>query len=236
MDGHIAILGIHANGDPVAVFFQHPGGKVKIRHRHAAQDAAAHAEGEVFFNALLGADAAAHLNIQAALLCQRGNGIVVGKSAVLRAVQIDDVQVFCPRSQKLPRLCAGVLAVDGHAVIVTLGQAHHLAAAQVNGWKQLHRKTPFTFKMVFGLASSPSPSTRTARVHLSQRERPWQYDKVSGFAKGSHFGGAGIASAMTERASCLTVPQTPSRSSVRCLRSFPGGTGCHTPCPPAPHR
>ena len=114
---------------------QHPGGEVKIRHGHAAEDAAAHAEREVFFNALLGADATAHLNVQTALLCQRGNGIVIGKGAVLCAVQIDDVKVFCTRGKELARLRAGVLAVDGHAVVVALRQAHHFAAPQVNGWK-----------------------------------------------------------------------------------------------------
>ena len=36
---------------------------------------------------------------------------------------------------------------------------------------------------------SPSPS-RLTPCHLSQRERLWQYDKVSDFAKGSPFGGA----------------------------------------------
>ena len=39
--------------------------------------------------------------------------------------------------------------------------------------------------------------------------------------------------ALTER---VIAPQTPSRSVVRYPRSFPGGTGCHTPCPPAPRR
>ena len=34
-------------------------------------------------------------------------------------------------------------------------------------------------------------SVIATRCHLSQRERPWQYGKVSGFAKGSPFGGAG---------------------------------------------
>ena len=135
MDGHIAVLSVHAHGNFIAVFLQHPGGKGKIRHRHAAQNAAAHAEGKVCFNAFLGADAAAHLNVQTALLCQRGNGIIVGKGAVLCAVQIDDVQIFGPRCKELPRLCAGVLAVDGHAAVVALRQAHHLAAPQVNGWK-----------------------------------------------------------------------------------------------------
>ena len=52
MDGHIAVLCVHAHGNFIAVFFQHPGGKGKIRHRHAAQDAAAHAEGKICFNAL----------------------------------------------------------------------------------------------------------------------------------------------------------------------------------------
>ena len=39
--------------------------------------------------------------------------------------------------------------------------------------------------------SSKAHIVIAARCHLSQRERPWQYGKVSGFAKGSPFGGAG---------------------------------------------
>ena len=41
-------------------------------------------------------------------------------------------------------------------------------------------------RIVSGLALS----VIAAQCHLSQRERPWQYGKVSGFAKGSPFGGA----------------------------------------------
>ena len=33
-------------------------------------------------------------------------------------------------------------------------------------------------------------SVFAAQIHLSQRERLWQYGKASGFAKGSPFGGA----------------------------------------------
>ena len=135
MDGNIAVLGIHAHGDLIAVFLQHPGGKGKICHRHAAQNAAPHPEGKVFFNALLGADAAAYLDVQTALLCQRGNGIVVGKGAVLGTVQVHHMKIFCPGGHKAACLCAGVLPVNGHAVVVALCQAHHLPAAQVNGWK-----------------------------------------------------------------------------------------------------
>ena len=135
MDGHITVLCVHTHGNFIAVFLQHPGGKVKIRHRHAAQNAAPHPEGKVFFNALLRADAAAHLNVQTALLCQRGNGIIVGKGAVLCAVQIDDVQIFGTRREELPRLGTGILAVDGHAVVVALRQPDDLAAPQVNGRK-----------------------------------------------------------------------------------------------------
>ena len=42
-------------------------------------------------------------------------------------------------------------------------------------------------------------SVIAARCHLSQREWPWQYGKVSGFARGSPFGGAGALA--PERAS-----------------------------------
>ena len=63
MDGNKAIFGVHAHRDLIAVLLQHPGRELKIRHGHAAQDAAPHAEGEIFFDPLLGADAAAHLDV-----------------------------------------------------------------------------------------------------------------------------------------------------------------------------
>ena len=85
--------------------------------------------------ALLGADAAAYLDVQTALLCQRGNGVVVGKGAVLGTVQVHYMKIFCPGGHKAACLCAGVLPVNGHAVVVALCQAHHLPTAQVNGWK-----------------------------------------------------------------------------------------------------
>ena len=135
MDRHIAVLGVHAHGYFVAILFQHPCREVKIRHCHTAEDAPAHAQREVFFNALFGADAAAYFDIQTALLCQRGDGVVIGKGSVLCAVQIDDVEVFCPGFEKSPRLGAGVFAVDGHPVVIALRQAHDFADPQVNGWE-----------------------------------------------------------------------------------------------------
>ena len=135
MDGNKSIFGIHPHGDPFAVALQHSGREIKIRHGHAAQDAATHTQRKVFFNALLRADAAAHLNVQAPLLCQRGNGSVVGKGAVLCAVQIHNVEIPGPGLHKLPGLCAGVLPVNGHTVIISLRQADNFAAPQVNGWE-----------------------------------------------------------------------------------------------------
>ena len=57
VDGNKAIFCVHAHRDLIAVLLQHPGRELKIRHGHAAQDAAPHAEGEIFFDPLLGADA-----------------------------------------------------------------------------------------------------------------------------------------------------------------------------------
>ena len=37
------------------------------------------------------------------------------------------------------------------------------------------------------MGSGLALSVIATRCHLSQRERPWQYGKVSGFAKGSPF-------------------------------------------------
>lgn len=69
------------------------------------------------------------------LAAQCGNGVVVGKGAVLGTVQVHHMKIFCPGGHKAACLCAGVLSVNGHAVVVALCQAHHLPAAQVNGWK-----------------------------------------------------------------------------------------------------
>ncbi len=138
MDGNKAIFGVHAHRDLIAVLLQHPGRERKIRHGHAAQDAAPHAEGEIFFDPLLGADAATHLDVQAALLCQRGNGVIVGEGTVFCAVQIDNVEIFCPCGHKLPRLGAGVGAVDGHFIVIALGQADDLTIPQVNGGIEFH--------------------------------------------------------------------------------------------------
>ena len=92
-------------------------------------------QGKTVILALLRADAAAHLDIQAPLLCQRGNGSVVGKGAVLCAVQIHNVEIPGPGLHKLPGLCTGVLPVNGHTVIISLRQADNFAASQVNGWE-----------------------------------------------------------------------------------------------------
>ena len=63
----------------------------------------------------------------------------------------------------------------------------------------LSRTLPFSILalsvIAFAMPHSPfcrcaTSSPRPGEV-FPQRERPWQYGKVSGFAKGSHFGGAG---------------------------------------------
>ena len=53
------------------------------------------------------------------------------------------------------------------------------------------RKTDVVSFGCQGHFSGLALSVIATRCHLSQRERPWQYGKVSGFAKGSPFGGAG---------------------------------------------
>ena len=87
----------------------------------------AHAERQIRLDPLFGADAATDFNVQAALFCQRGDGLVVGKGAVLGTVQIHDMEIFCPGLQELPRLGTGVFAVDGHPVVVALCQADDLS-------------------------------------------------------------------------------------------------------------
>ena len=90
---------------------------------------------QILADALLRADAAAHLKVQAALLCQRGNGSVVRKGAVPCAVQIHNVEIPGPGLHKLPGLCAGVVPVNSHTVVISLRQADNFAASQVNGWE-----------------------------------------------------------------------------------------------------
>mgnify|MGYP006924779426 CR=1 FL=1 len=74
-----------------------------------------------------------HLDVQAALLCQCGNGVIVGEGAVFCAVQIDDMEMLGPRGHKLPRLGAGIGTVDSHFIVIALGQADDLTIPQVNG-------------------------------------------------------------------------------------------------------
>ena len=64
---------------------------------------------------------------------------------------------------------------------------------------QNRRKT-----MLFVLASSPSPSAHCVRIHLSQRERPWQRDELCVDCQGLPLWGSWHRVAMTERASPLT--------------------------------
>ena len=97
------------------------------------------------FDPLLGADAAAHFNVQPALAGQRLDHVPVGQSAVLGAVQVHHMEVFGPGGLEGPGLGAGIGPVDRHPVVVPLGQSDHLAAPQVNGWKKLHRIAPFLY-------------------------------------------------------------------------------------------
>ena len=91
-------------------------------------------------------------------------------------------------------------------------------------------------------AGSPSPSSlRDATLPLlslcdifprpgevfPQRERPWQYGKVSGFAKGSPFGGAGALA--PERASPLCAVVQPCGSTQKLPQGDALGTAAKFP-------
>ena len=82
-----------------------------------------------------GADAAAHLDVEAALPGDGPDGLEVGRRAVFGPVQVHQVEAVGPRLPEGGGLGGGVVAVDGHPAVVALGQADHPPAPQVNGWK-----------------------------------------------------------------------------------------------------
>lgn len=84
-------------------------------------------------------DPAAHLDVEATLSGNGGDGVKVGQGAVLGAVQVHHMEVSGTGGDEVPGHGAGVLGVDRLFVIVSLIQADHLSAPQVNGGKNLHR-------------------------------------------------------------------------------------------------
>ena len=135
VDGHKAVLHVHAHGNFVAVFLRHFRRKRKVFDGHSAKDAAVDPQVQIAADALLVPDAAAHLDVQPALPGDGGDGVHVGGGVVLGAVQIDHMQEFCPGLHKGAGLRRRVGVVDGHPVIIALIQPHGLAAAQVDGRK-----------------------------------------------------------------------------------------------------
>ena len=120
----------------------HAGGEGKVLDGDGAQDTAANTQIQVLADALLGADAAAHFDVQAALFRDGGNALKIRQGAVLGAVQIDNVEIFSSGGDEISGHGAGVLAVDGHFVVIALIQADHLPAGQVDGGKNLHMSAP----------------------------------------------------------------------------------------------
>ena len=159
VDGHVPVPGVHAHGDLVPVGLDHAGGKAKVLYGNRAQDAAAHPQVQVLADALLGADAAAHLYIEAALFRDGGDAVKVGHGAVPGPVQVHHVEIPGPGLQEGPGLGGGVRAVDGLLVIVPLVETDHLAAPQVDGGKNLHAVAPFTIPRRPAEAAGPRPRT-----------------------------------------------------------------------------
>ena len=88
------------------------------------------------------ADAAAHLEPRAGLARDALDDVDVAGHAVARAVEVDDVDPLGARLEELARLGDRVVVVDGHAVVVALGETHGLAAQDVDCGKDDHRAVP----------------------------------------------------------------------------------------------
>ena len=106
----------------------HPLREVEILHRDGAQDAPAHTQIQVPADAVLVPDSAAHLDVEATLSGNGGDGVKVGQGAVLGAVQVHQMEVAGPRLGK--GLQGGILGKEGggHQVdsgVGTLGGQPH---------------------------------------------------------------------------------------------------------------
>ena len=71
-------------------------------------------------DAVLVPDSAAHLDVEATLSGNGGDGVKVGQGAVLGAVQVHHMEVSGTGSDEVPGHGAGVLGVDRLFVIVSL--------------------------------------------------------------------------------------------------------------------
>ncbi len=59
--------------------------------------------------------------------------LAIDRLARERAVEVDDVQMLRARLGEQHRLMGGIVAIDGGAVHIALGQTDDLAALQVDG-------------------------------------------------------------------------------------------------------
>ena len=88
------------------------------------------------------ADSPAHLEPRIRLARDALDDIDVAGHAVARAVEVDDVDPLGAGLEELARLGHRVVVVDGHAVVVALGETHGLAAQNVDCRKDDHRPVP----------------------------------------------------------------------------------------------
>ena len=95
--------------------------------------AALHAQIQIAPNALLGADAAAHLHRKAGGADDVLDGCKIGSGAVLGTVQIHHMKIARTGGGKGLGLCGRVISVNRHLIVITLKQTDNLSVTQVDG-------------------------------------------------------------------------------------------------------
>ena len=132
LDGNPSILDIYANRDFLTVFPHHFLQKGRVLHRRCPQNHTEYACIQIGLDDFLGTDAAADLNQKPAFGYNRADGFQIGRTAVLRALQINHMEIFRPYRRKGARHCRRILAVYRFLCIIALHQTYRTAVNQIN--------------------------------------------------------------------------------------------------------
>ena len=116
------------------------------------------------------ADAAAGLHREPDLARDALDDLDVAGHAVARAVEVDDVDPLGALLGELARLGDRVLVVDGHALVVALGEAHRSPAEDVDCGKDDHRALLLDDAAEVR-EQRAAPRSRTSRGGTARRRR-----------------------------------------------------------------
>ena len=131
--GDHAVARVDGDDDAAGIVACRLADQVRILQRGRADHHAADAEVEPALDRFAVADAAAKLDLAAEALEDRGYRRAIDRFAGKGAVEIDDMQPFGAGLREDLRLGGGIVAIDGGAGHVALGQAHDLAGLEVDG-------------------------------------------------------------------------------------------------------